>query len=231
MRRHFLDYIYKIETHCHTKEFSPCGQLFAKDVINLYKEHGYDGINITDHFAYYLINKDADPDKEIERFYSGCQIAIEEGDKAGIKVYHGAEYRLNCADSNNEYLLFGASREFLKEAIGYFDKTYKEFYEFAKSAGVLVYQAHPFRDGMSRTPDCCDGVEVYNAHPGHNSRNNLALEYVEENGLLQLSGSDCHHQTHAGRGGILTKVVPQNDLEFFKLIKSNDFRLIRSTEN
>ena len=222
----FLEYIYKIDTHAHTKENSPCGKISARALVGLYKKYGYSGVNITDHFAYYIIDENADPDKEVERFYRGSQIAAEEGEKLGINIYHGVEYRLESEYSRNEYLLFGTTREFLKKSIRYFHRTYRDFYDFAKSEGVLVFQAHPFRDGMTPTPDCCDGAEVFNAHPGHDSRNDRAFGYAKSFGLRMLAGSDCHDIGHAGRSGILSKYIPQNDIEFYELIKSEDYKLI-----
>ena len=41
---------YKYDVHVHTSETSNCGKVDAKDVVKLYKEAGYDGIVITDHY-------------------------------------------------------------------------------------------------------------------------------------------------------------------------------------
>jgi len=43
--------IYKYDTHVHTKEVSPCGKVPAIEVVKLYKDAGYHGIVITDHYC------------------------------------------------------------------------------------------------------------------------------------------------------------------------------------
>ena len=42
--------IYKYDIHTHTSEVSPCGKVEAEKVVELYKEAGYTGIVITDHY-------------------------------------------------------------------------------------------------------------------------------------------------------------------------------------
>lgn len=51
-------------------------------------------------------------------------------------------------------------------------------------------------------PGLLDGVEVYNGNRRHNSRNHLAQRFARENGLLTISGSDCHQLEDLGRGGV-----------------------------
>ena len=46
-------------------------------------------------------------------------------------------------------------------------------------------------------------MEVLNAHPRHDSHNDLALAYAQQHGLRMLCGSDAHQTMDAGRGGIL----------------------------
>jgi L-amino acid N-acyltransferase YncA len=42
---------YCIETHMHTAESSPCGKVRAKRITRMYKDAGYAGIVVTDHFS------------------------------------------------------------------------------------------------------------------------------------------------------------------------------------
>ena len=41
---------YKYETHMHTSEGSACGKSTAAEMVRSYKEQGYTGIFVTDHF-------------------------------------------------------------------------------------------------------------------------------------------------------------------------------------
>ena len=40
----------KFELHCHTAENDKCALESAKDIVRLYKEAGYEGLVITDHY-------------------------------------------------------------------------------------------------------------------------------------------------------------------------------------
>ena len=42
-------YIYKIETHCHTAELSPCGNIPVRELIDRYAAAGYSAITLCDH--------------------------------------------------------------------------------------------------------------------------------------------------------------------------------------
>ena len=53
-------------------------------------------------------------------------------------------------------------------------------------------------------PKFLDGIEVFNGHPGHDSRNRIALEYCRRYGKIPTSGSDFHHPHSPEAGGIIT---------------------------
>lgn len=42
---------YKYELHCHTSEVSRCAASSAKEAVEYYKNRGYDGIVITNHYS------------------------------------------------------------------------------------------------------------------------------------------------------------------------------------
>ncbi len=64
----------------HTKEISPCGRVGAKDLVRLYKQKGFSGIVITDHYRKdFFTNRS---DIEIVRaFLEGFYSAKAEGEK------------------------------------------------------------------------------------------------------------------------------------------------------
>lgn len=41
---------YKYELHCHTDEVSLCGKVPAGEIAEMYRQAGYSGIVITDHY-------------------------------------------------------------------------------------------------------------------------------------------------------------------------------------
>ena len=55
---------YKYELHCHTSDVSLCAFSTAKEAVEFYKNRGYDGIVITDHYSpqTFLFHKSLFPD-------------------------------------------------------------------------------------------------------------------------------------------------------------------------
>jgi hypothetical protein len=78
-----------------------------------------------------------------------------------------------------------------------------------------------------------DGIETYNAHPWHNSRNYLAeLAYREQRKkhpegrpFIATVGSDCHELTHEGSAGILTDVLPRSGAELATLLREQKYEI------
>ena len=98
-----------------------------------------------------------------------------------------------------------------------------------RADGLLVYQAHPFRDKMQITsPELLDGIEVYNGHNGYESRNGFAMLWAEQYGLKKLSGSDFHKPCDLARGGILTNEAIKDEASLVKCLKEQTYQLIVS---
>jgi len=210
---------YKIELHCHSKEVSGCSTIPGAELVHLFKEAGYAAIHITDHFT-----ADFFKNHEFNDYFKGYNAALEESEKYGLKVLLGAEYRFSY--SSNDYLLFGVTPEFLEGAREYFDKTTADFHEYCQKNNVLFYQAHPFRNGIKRADiGTVDGIEIYNMHPDHNSRNNMAREYASSLGYNGISGSDAHQPYMVGRGGIITNTLPKTSAELRDIIANKKYSL------
>ena len=191
-----------VEMHLHTAETSYCALASAKDVIKRYHEYGYDGVVVTDHYSAYTFHElaDASQDEKIDRLLAGYRAAKEEGDRLGIKVFQASEVAF--CDSVSDYLVYGMTEEFLRTAPMLCNITLDEFLSI-KPDGVLIYQAHPFRNNMRVTdPDKLFGVEVFNGHPGHNSRNSIASEWAKLHSLHMISGTDFHYDYHNPVGGL-----------------------------
>lgn len=214
---------FRIELHSHTSEMSPCSRIIASEMIELYVEKGYDGIVITDHFISSLFSDLNDAGDIIGRFIKGYKNAVLAA-RDRIKVYLGAEVRLD--ESHNDYLVYGDILKLLKHGKDVLKLPFKDFYKLAKECDLAVFQAHPFRDGVQLAPkEYLDGIEMYN-HTEHHARNQMAVDYARENNLIGISGSDCHQVLHAGKGGIFTDFIPEDENELKDLILSKNFDLI-----
>lgn len=225
---------FRLDTHVHTRESSICGRTKGKIVADLYKKAGYDGIVITDHYckAYFLkFAKNTPWEDKIEHFLQGYYHVLEEGSKIGLKVMLGIEIKFT--ESPREFLIYGIDETFLK--------TYPELYnlgianfkqlteEVATSYEILIFQAHPFRPGVTPvSPELIDGIEVYNGNPRHNSHNDLALAFAKKHTLLNISGSDFHRINDLGRGGIILpqEINSSQELVSFFKEKNEEIKLI-----
>jgi predicted metal-dependent phosphoesterase TrpH len=217
---------FKIDTHVHTREVSPCGKVCAKEVVDLYKKAGYDGVVITDHFydRFFAGFSELPWKAQIDYYMTGYREALNRGREVGLQVILGIELRFS--DSPNDYLVYGIDESFLKKTPELFEGNLKEFKQIAGEQNLLIYQAHPFRPGINvANPDYLDGVEVFNGNPRHDSRNELAYQFAQKNQLRMISGSDFHQAGDQGRGGIniRTKISTSHELvaALKRILRSN----------
>lgn len=190
------------ETHFHTAETSPCGSVPAVDGVRAYKEQGYDGIVVTDHFfSGFFDGLSGDWHEKATVWLSGYRVAKAEGERVGLTVLLGMEWR--CRESSEDYLVYGFSEQDIFDLPELPELSPAAFCELAHKRGWMVFQAHPFRPHLKRLdPALLDGIEVYNGNPRHQSRNEIAEAFARENGLLMLSGSDFHEWEDLARGGV-----------------------------
>lgn len=220
----------KIELHMHTRYGSGCGQMEEKALVDGYLKAGYQAVVVTDHFCRdsfdYMGIAPGEGRACLDRFMEGYRRVSAEGQRRGLKVYRGAEVRFD--GSMNDYLLLGYSDELLADPEKVFSMGLEAFSRLVRAQGALLIQAHPFRS-MCTPADhrFLDGVEVRNMHPGHNSRNDMALAYADRwPGLIRTSGSDCHEPHHLGRGGILAPYLPEDEKALAALLRSGDYELL-----
>lgn len=217
---------FRIECHCHTAESSPCGRVPAKELVRLYRQAGYDGIVICDHFTASVNGtpETTDWNSAVERFLAGYREALAEGKKQGIKVYLGAEFRF--PQNMNDYLIFGLDEKMLKAMPWAYQISLEEFYGLAEEKRLLIIQAHPYRDPCRPAdPRHLHGAEVFNGHKGHDSHNIKALEFAQCNGLIPTAGSDCHYLHAVGTAAIRTAVLPETVKGLAKILYDGDYEL------
>lgn len=190
-----MPYLY--ETHMHTCQGSRCGVSTGSEHARYYKEIGYQGIIVTDHFfgGNCAVPRNLPWKERIELFCSGYEDALAEGQKIGLDVFFGWEQNYDL----DEYLVYGLDKQWLLNHPEYEHCSRKEQLETVHQAGGCVIQAHPFRDRgyipriLLATP-FCDGIEVANA--GQTSINDYpALRYANELNLVTIAGSDNHHSS------------------------------------
>ena len=219
---------YKTEMHCHTLESSFCGRVTAEDMVMAYVSAGYDTLVIMDHYGFRHRGKFADAD-ETERFLKGFKAAKKAAGKS-INIILGMEISLE-QNPANDYLVYGDVESFVLKYPDMYYNTLPEFCELAHANGLVVYQAHPFRDEIvTITPAPLDGIEVFNAHPRHDSRNDIARAWAEHFGKKMISGSDAHQPQDVARSGIITKTEIKSAEDIISVLASEAYELIIPAE-
>ena len=213
---------YKTELHTHTTPVSSCSDIAPKQLVEIYKENGYDSIVLTNHFTLNL--KGETVKEKIKWYLEDYNQCFEYGTDIGLNVILGTEIRF--AENNNEYLVYGICPDDLVEIYKMLPYGIDMFYGKYKNDKNIIIQAHPFRDGMKMVkPESIDGIEVFNMHPGHNSRIALAAKYANENNMLATCGSDFHHYGMECLCGILTEECLKDSYDVANVLKSGDYNM------
>jgi len=187
-----MSYLY--ETHLHTSQTSRCGASTGAEHVRFYKDLGFTGLIVTDHFfsGSCHVPKDLPWKERIERFCAGYEDALIEGQKLGLDVFFGWEHNWN----GDDYLVYGIDKNWMIAHPEMEHWTRREQIDAVRQAGGCVVQAHPFRtrDYIKRVqlaPQYCDAIEVANAgNEAHNDA--FALAYAKKHGLHMTAGSDNH---------------------------------------
>ena len=219
--------MFKTELHCHSKDISFCSSASVDDIIAEYTAAGYSTLMLANHFEPATMRRrEAASYEDFVKMYVSAWEKLRDAAAGRINVLFGAELRFEC--NLNDYLLFGATPEFLLSHPDIFSMTPASFSECAREAGVLFVQAHPFRNNMTLVdPKYLDGVEVFNGHGGHDSRNPIAEVWAERFSLIKTSGSDYHHPSHKANSGILTEREIKTVSELVATLRSGKYELIK----
>jgi predicted metal-dependent phosphoesterase TrpH len=219
---------YKYEIHCHTKEVSRCGTLPVAELIQIYKDAGYSGIVLTDHYSPMTFNPSEffSKKKAIDHYLKAYKEA-QKYTTDDFTVLLGMELRFYA--TVNDYLIYGISEEMLHELPFLLSLYIRRASKLLRERGCVFLQAHPFRKLITRAkPKYLDGVEVFNGKADKES-NDLSEKWAEEIGAtIRTSGSDCHRESGAAKGGIITNEPIKTNEDLLRILKSGDFKLIKN---
>ena len=216
---------YLYETHLHTSPVSRCAAATVRESLEFYKELGYAGVFITNHFIDGNINCDGSlpyADK-IEFYFSDYEKGVEIGREIGIDVFCGIESSYRGTD----FLIYGLDKQWFLEHPEITDMKKTSQLTLMAQHGALIIQAHPFReavyiDHIRLFPRHIHGVEIYNA--GRDAgQNEMARIYCEHYGLIAFAGSDNHMGGGATRlGGVGSDEPVLSELDFVSKVKNGE---------
>ncbi|MDR2553238.1 MAG: PHP domain-containing protein [Treponema sp.] len=183
------------ETHLHTRQGSACARSRGADYIKAYRDLGFTGIMVTDHF----FNSNTPLDRRIpwaewvKGFCSGYEDARNEGEKLGVDVFFGWEETFD----GDDYLVYGLDKAWLLAHPELVRWTREEQFREVHRYGGCVVHAHPFRqhcyiDAVHLAPYFIDAVEAANAGNHRAVYDAQAAGYARILELPQTAGSDIH---------------------------------------
>ncbi len=205
---------FKTELHCHSTTVSKCASATPETIVETYLAHGYTTVVLTDHFSRFTFNNKKHGDRRghthaqrVDFFLDGTEaLRAAAGDR--LFVIQGCELRLNTDD--NDYQIYGDSGDFLYANPDIMDIDIAELSRRTHEAGLLLIQAHPFRNEMRISdPRLLDGLEVYNG------------------ALIRTSGSD-YHRTSNGlvSGGIVTDAPITSNTQLISVLRSGGYTIL-----
>ena len=225
---------YKTELHCHSGVVSACGHLSPERIVERYLEQGYTTLVITDHLSratFEMGNYSGKDDwnEKVDFFLSSYKM-LQKAAEGKLNILLGMEARLHKHHAT-DYLVYGVTEDFLRANTGLLSYHLKDFSKAVRGAGMLLVQAHPFRNHMVVTsPDLLDGVEVYNGHKKQTSvfRNQMAAAWAEHYDLIPTSGSDLHEEGMLTSGGIETDAPITSNEQLLAALRSRNYRILRN---
>ena len=215
--------MYRYETHCHTSPVSACGRASVRETLEFYKEMGYDGVFISNHFLDGNIGIDwhTPVNEKLDFYFSDYEEAVKLSDEIGIKVFLGIEMSYGGTD----FLVYGLSKKWWYDHADILQERKSKQLPFMMSEGALVVHAHPFReanyiDHIRLFPRGVEGVEVLNAERT-DFENKMADLYADSYGFLKTAGSDNHVGRNAKRlAGLECEDAVESVEDFIKKVRA-----------
>ncbi len=224
---------FKTELHCHCAPVSTCADITPDVIVEKMLRCGYTTVVLTNHLSHatfwgkkthYAGTRDWQ--EMLDFYFSGIK-ALKDAASGRLHVLWGVEI---CLDgTKTDYLIHGLNETFYRAHPDILQLDIEALSALVHEAGGLLYQAHPFRNHILVTsPDLLDGIEVLNAHPKHDSRNDIAALWAQKFSLSPLAGSDLHHPEHDPVSGILTDAPITNNEELFAVLQSGAYEIINA---
>lgn len=225
--------MYKYQMHLHTSPCSLCGGLTPETLCQGLLENGYQGGVITNHFYHGNTGIDRSENTSWEQFVSAYEndylACRKEAEKYGLDIIFSIE---ESVLPGLEILCYGVTPKVLYDNPQLIKQDLCEWVRVMRENGVVVVQAHPFREADyipepgALPHEYVDGVEVFNRGNNAPEMNRKALDFANQYGLIKTSSADAHWANHIPYGGITTEKRIRNEKELADLLRSGEYELI-----
>lgn len=195
----------KIDPHVHSSGVSKCSSATVQAIVDMKMSQGYDGVVLTNHcqpwyyeppFHTIFMRKVIAEYKEMQAY----------ANPLGFRVLLGLE--VTCSRPvYSDWLLYGVTEEFLLQSPCLHALSQEELFNYCKEHGVVMVQAHPFRNGgalkermLNTYTDFMHGIEI-NCTPCDLENWEAVVETAKKYALLTTCGTDYHSADRTFRGG------------------------------
>jgi len=225
---------YKYQMHIHTSPCSACGRMSPAELCEALYENGYQGTVLTNHFYHGNSGIDRSEDTTWEEFVSAYEKdyleCLEEAKKYDLDIIFGIE---EAVVPGLEVLCYGITPKILYDNPQLRNCGVEEFTKTLRKYGVVLIQAHPFREAFyipnpGHLPiEYIDGVEIYNKGNSTDEMNQKALDFANENPhLIKTSSADAHSVDRVMFGGIMTNTRIKSSQELAEVLRNGKYELI-----
>ncbi|MBQ4559951.1 MAG: histidinol-phosphatase [Tyzzerella sp.] len=188
--------MYLYETHLHSSECSACASSTAREMVRRYKEAGYAGFVLTNHFitGNTCVPKDISWGERMNMYYDAYLEAKDEAAQLDFDVFFGIEHHYG---KGKEVLIYGIDLDFLRAHPEIETIDIDTLAQLVHEEGGIIIHAHPYRkrgyipEGVMPRYDVCDGIEVYNGGDDY-ATNDMAYQDAVRLDKIMTSGGDVH---------------------------------------
>ena len=232
-----MGYLY--DFHVHTKEGSACSIAPVRELVKYYRDRGFSGFILTDHFS----GNTSFPDgisweERVNRTWEIYDAAQEECAKYGdFKVFFGIEFSLRSDPDNireilgNDFIVTNITKEWMLENEDAFGLDFNAGFDKIRAAGGFISHAHPFLEedyikSIQLLPRKIDAVEIINAY-GTEMTNGAAKWYADTYNLPYTAGSDMHNITmdNVMLAGVETENECETVVDLINAVKNRQVKL------
>ena len=225
---------YKYQLHTHTKPCSACSQLSPAELCKDLHDHGYQGTVLTNHFYHGNSGIDRGSNTSwttfVDAYANDYQQCLEEAKKYDLDILFGIE---EVVAPGLEILCYGLTPKTLYDNPHLRDCSLEVFAKTMRENGVILIQAHPFRE-VFYIPEPrvlplehIDGIEIYNRGNGTADMDKKAAIFsMEHPHLIPTSAGDAHRLGEIAYGGIEVTARLRNEQALAKCLQSRNYRLL-----